>query len=858
MKSTAACLILIFAILSTHAQSGWYWQNPTPQGNVLYDVSFYDLYNGWAVGDFGTILYTSNQGQTWARQRSGTEVELYDLFFYGADDGWAVGEQGTILHWDGNIWEAKNSGTTLQLHGVHFINSLTGWAVGQNQIVLQTTDGGATWNPLGYEGTEHYFAVYFIDENNGYLAGAAGNNGVIKSTSDGGLNWDYEIIPAKRMNSLCLAGTHTLWAVGDEGAIFYKADADSDWIIQDCGSTNKLNSVSAINPNQVWVTGENGIIYHSENHGMDWLPENSSVGLDLHSIHILDGESAWACGDAGSLVHTLNGGGTWDSQHKAGPTGILRDITFMYPEWGLVVGDSGVIYSSLDGGAHWQEDTSGISEHLYAVDLTRHWIGYDRALAVGYGGQIIRKWWDPDILYEPWMLREYDHNEDLRGVDVRGRTVWIAGDFGSIALSENSGNDWQIQHQDMGYHLYDIHFISRLSGYAVGMSSTILCTRNRGEDWVEQISPVNATFWSVFGMNHHAWVVGTNGTIIHTDNVGYTWTEQNSGTDEFLTSVYFSDLNNGWICGARGTILHTNNGGETWVKQPSGTTNLLWSVNFADPVHGWICGEKGSILATEDGGGGTVFELVPGYDLGKPIMDMEHTYDTISVEKPGGSKASTTSMKVVGLEILIDTLLHTSLSDLEIVLSHQGVTDTLVYHQGADIDNFIKLKLSDAAEMPIDSGVSPFQGSYMPYKPLSAFAGLDPEGPWVLDIYDAVSGHTGSLDAWSLLLYTAEVEEETGIYPPLKDDADGTELFQNYPNPFREATTIPYFLSRNAHVEIDIYNFMGQLMASFSEAGQTVGKHSVEWHPQGLASGVYFVRLRSGSSTLCRKMVLLD
>jgi photosystem II stability/assembly factor-like uncharacterized protein len=858
MKKTALFLILFLYILPAYSQSGWYWQNPTPQGNVLYDVSFFDLYNGWAVGDFGTILYTSTQGQTWVPQFSGTRVELYDLYFNMEDDGWAVGENGTILHWDGFSWEEKNSGTHLQLHGVHFISSLTGWAVGQNQIVLHTSDGGTTWEQLGFEGTEHYFSVYFIDENRGYLAGAAGSNGVIKSTSDGGLTWDIEIIPAKRMNSLCLAGSHTLWAVGDEGAIFYKANSDSDWIIQDCGSSKKLNSVSAINPNQVWVCGEGGIIYHSENHGTDWLPENSTVDLDLHAIHILDGESGWAAGDAGSLVHTQNLGGTWTSQHKTGPTGILRDISVKYPEWGLVVGDSGVIYSSRDGGENWIEDTSGVEEDLYAVDIAYQGRSYNAAYAVGYGGVILLG----NVLRESteklWRLREYDHNEDLYGVDVRGSTVWIAGHFGSIALKESDGIDFQILHQDMGYHLYDIHFASRLSGYAVGMSSSILCTRNRGVDWEEQSSPVNAIFWSVFASYGFAWAVGSNGTILFTDNFGYTWTEQNSGTNEMLTSVYFTDLNNGWIVGDRGCILNTKNGGETWRKQASPTTNLLWSVNFADPVHGWICGDKGTILATIDGGGGTRYELVPGYDLGKPILDMEHTYDTISVEMAPGTKAEAGSIKVVGLEVLIDTILHSSPSDLEITLSHQGVIDTLVFHQGSNVENFLDLKLSDAADMPIDSGVSPFQGSYRPFKPLSAFAGLDPEGDWVLDIYDAESGNSGTLDAWSLLLYTGEIDESTSIKTLESDVEKGIALLQNYPNPFKDQTTISYWVDGTVEVELGIYNMLGQVVGSFPKAPSSPGEHRLEWNPKSLRSGVYIVRLRSGSFTAYRKILLVD
>lgn len=545
--------------------------------------------------------------------------------------------------------------------------------------------------------------------------------------------------------------------MGDNEAIFHKEHADSAWVIQNCGSTNDLTSVSAINPHQVWIAGKGGIIYHSNDDGETWFPEDSKVTDNLSSIYILNGESGWAVGDAGTALYTFNGGGTWLTMNKTGPTGFLRGISFMYPELGMVVGNEGLIYSTTDLGQTWKKDTSGTSVKLWVVDIAKHYISADSAMTVGYGGTILRKWWEPDMLYEDWIMREYDYNEDLYSIDIRGRNVWAAGQFGSIAFTSNSGNNWERQHMDMGYHLYGIHFPTPNYGWAVGMSATILHSKNKGVDWEEQTSPVSTNFQSVCFCDHRSgWVVGVAGEIIHTDDGGRNWNQQSSGTSEMLTSVHFTDCNNGWIAGDNGTILHTSNGGESWGKQSSGTSNLLWSVYFADPAHGWIAGDKGTILATNDGGGSTFFLLAPRYELGKAIEDDKVTKDTLTIFETGGLKSIQASEKVVAVEVIMDTVLHTSLSDLEFTLSHNGVTDTIIYQSGGSNADMIDLRLSDAASMPIDSGMAPYGGMFLPYKPLSVFAGLEPTGDWILSIYDGVVNNTGTLQAWSLKIFYEE------------------------------------------------------------------------------------------------------
>src|SRR5258707_9438478 len=91
--SITASLIGLGAIASSAswAQSGWFWQNPLPQGNPLRAVSFVDANTGTAVGDYGTILRTTDGGATWTLQTSGTTGGLSAVSFVQANTGTAVG-----------------------------------------------------------------------------------------------------------------------------------------------------------------------------------------------------------------------------------------------------------------------------------------------------------------------------------------------------------------------------------------------------------------------------------------------------------------------------------------------------------------------------------------------------------------------------------------------------------------------------------------------------------------------------------------------------------------------------------------------------------------------------------------------
>jgi len=79
------------------------------------------------------------------------------------------------------------------------------------------------------------------------------------------------------------------------------------------------------------------------------------------------------------------------------------------------------------------------------------------------------------------------------------------------------------------------------------------------------------------------------------------WVPQDSGTTNFLSSVYFTDANTGYAVGMYGTILKTTDGGSNWVSQNSGIQGHLVSVFFIDELNGFVAG-GGILLKTIDGG----------------------------------------------------------------------------------------------------------------------------------------------------------------------------------------------------------------------------------------------------------------
>ena len=92
---------------------------------------------------------------------------------------------------------------------------------------------------------------------------------------------------------------------------------------------------------------------------------------------------------------------------------------------------------------------------------------------------------------------------------------------------------------------------------------------------------------------------------------------------------------------------------------------------------------------------------------------------------------------------------------------------------------------------------------------------------------------------------------------------DQFSLGQNYPNPFNPSTIIPYQLPVSAHVRLEVFNLLGQRIATLVDREQPAGFHGARWDGtdaagRAVGAGVYLYRLVSGQTVATERMVLVD
>ncbi len=170
------------------SNGGSTWDTEYPRTTQQLNATYFSTdTTGWAVGNAGVVMRTSDGADSWTVQQSGT-ANLLGVHFADASIGYAVGAGGRIIKTTdgGTTWVPLTSGTTSALNGVWFTSPTTGVAVGAGGLIRRTTDGGATWTTITAGTTQALYAVQFSGPSVGW---AVGNGGVIRKTTDGGVTW---------------------------------------------------------------------------------------------------------------------------------------------------------------------------------------------------------------------------------------------------------------------------------------------------------------------------------------------------------------------------------------------------------------------------------------------------------------------------------------------------------------------------------------------------------------------------------------------------------------------------------------------------------------------------------------------
>ena len=82
-------------------------------------------------------------------------------------------------------------------------------------------------------------------------------------------------------------------------------------------------------------------------------------------------------------------------------------------------------------------------------------------------------------------------------------------------------------------------------------------------------------------------------------------------------------------------------------------------------------------------------------------------------------------------------------------------------------------------------------------------------------------------------------------------------LYQNYPNPFNPITSIEYQLPIDSKVSLTVYNILGEQITTLVNEKQSAGVYTLKFDASKLSSGIYIYRLKAGTFTQTKKMILL-
>ena len=509
-------------------------------------------------------------GKHGQRIETNTENNLHDLFI-GETTGWIVGDWGTVLKTtDGGQTFSKVDRKGFDgksLKGVHFVDENHGWIVAYNTststtsgnagYIYRTLDGGETWNVQF--GTEvALFNLHFIDKQTGWVVG---DRRSVFVTTDGGNRWEF-----------VTRGTNERHT---------SSYGQPDYLGNEPLHTFTLYDIDFVDAQNGWIVGDLGVILHTSSGGKEkWKHQrggprfHNSADAVLLGVDFVSKQIGWAVGENGTILHTRNGGVTWESQSS--PSHLLVGVCAISPDEGYVVGDRGAILRTEDGGLVWNAQDSRTTECFGATDFVSppNRMGGCRSRCGCY---------IPQTVEVSGSVKFRGHSRICSAFSLQTKKMDGASEaVVKLFTRITAGKTWEPQKSGTAWNLFDVHFTSKQRGWVVGLNGTMLSTVDGGANWkLSAVSERHPFFFLdavTFVTPEMGWVVGLDlrslgmdGLILHTENGGRTWQRQESYTGNFLDDVFFISETEGWIVGKEGLVLHTKDSGQNWRPQHTDT-----------------------------------------------------------------------------------------------------------------------------------------------------------------------------------------------------------------------------------------------------------------------------------------------
>lgn len=87
-------------------------------------------------------------------------------------------------------------------------------------------------------------------------------------------------------------------------------------------------------------------------------------------------------------------------------------------------------------------------------------------------------------------------------------------------------------------------------------------------------------------------------------------------------------------------------------------------------------------------------------------------------------------------------------------------------------------------------------------------------------------------------------------------ETSAATTLKNYPNPFNGSTTISYSISKDANVELNVLDLLGNKIASLESSRKTSGNYSVDWNADNVSGGMYLLQIKVDNEMSTKKIIL--
>lgn len=275
--------------------------------------------------------------------------------------------------------------------------------------------------------------------------------------------------------------------------------------------------------NKFWMAaGERGHILQSMD-GQSWQQMPVPSQSNLNSIYFTDAKHGWAVGHDASILHSNDGGASWHIQQFLPELDKpLFDIYFKDPLHGIAVGAYGMFYRTSDAGKTWVNEF-----HL--------------ELASEEDQQLLAELKETDP--EGFAVEMSSVLPHFNRLYADGSTLYMVGEAGFFAKSQDFGLSWQRQEAFYNGSLFGITRTKALSLIAVGLRGHVFRSTDQGLSWQQIEVPSPSTLNSVMNdPQGRVYLLGNAGTLLFSDDDGQTFSQMNQQDGKaILNAVVIAD-----------------------------------------------------------------------------------------------------------------------------------------------------------------------------------------------------------------------------------------------------------------------------------------------------------------------------